>query len=464
MTHSTNPTDLTISTQPVLCSRSHRAPAVRRHPLGIRAGAALLGLALTVGLAACDFDVVNPGPVQDDFLDNPDAHAPLVAGAQRLLMQGLNLNSMNGGAVVREIFPAGSTSSFGITLRQQQGILEYDDEHVTWTNQQRARSVAEQGLQRFDRLDSVDMMNYAPAAELALVAGFAGRVLGENYCEAVIDGGGIEPHTVFLERAEANFDMAIQIGQNVGRSDVVAAGYAGRAQVRAVLGNWQGAVADADRVPLDFVHVAEHTTISEVQFNRIHWASANAPYRAHSVWNTIVEDYYSETGDPRTPWGQDPSVPVGDAAVDRVGQVPWFFQLKYAERDADRNLASGREMILIKAEAALNGVGGDWQTAMDYINSLREGLVSDHDGTPLPLWEANSAEEAWTFLKRERYIELWLEGRRLGDRRRWAEAGTPGEYSPLEVPGEASFLTSQSLCYPIPLQERETNPNVPETP
>jgi starch-binding outer membrane protein, SusD/RagB family len=426
-------------------------------------GGLVLALFMGLQLTACDFDVVNPGPVQDDFLNDPDAHEPMVAGASRLLMQGLNFNAYTGAAVTRELFPAGSTSAHGITLLQQRGLLEWDDEHVTWTNHQRARAVAEEGLERFEGIDGIDFMNYGPAARMALVAGYAGRVLGENYCQAVINGGGEEPREVFLERGEGFFDLAIQIGQNTGQTDVVTAAYAGRAQTRANLGNWAGALSDADQVPSDFVFQAEHNTISDAQYNRIYWASANQPYRAHSVWNTVAEEYYAETGDPRTPWGMDENIPFGDAAVDRVGQVPWYFQLKYPSRDANRNLASGREMDLIRAEAAL--VDGNWQTAMDYINGLREGLVSDHDGEPIPLWEANSLEEAWTHLKRERYIELWLEGRRLNDLRRWQEDNRPGELSPLEVPGDASYLDqNQSLCYPIPEQERETNPNIPDTP
>ena len=67
-------------------------------------------------------------------------------------------------------------------------------------------------------------------------------------------------------------------------------------------------------------------------------------------------------------------------------------------------------------------------------------------------WAAADAIEAWTALKRERGIELWLEGRRLGDLDRWLRDGTPGE---------AEDMTGRDTCFPIGAIERGTNPNVP---
>ena len=52
-----------------------------RFPGGLAVTAA--ALAATVG--ACSFEVVNPGPVEDDFLDGTDAHAAVVEGARRAL-------------------------------------------------------------------------------------------------------------------------------------------------------------------------------------------------------------------------------------------------------------------------------------------------------------------------------------------------------------------------------------------
>lgn len=78
---------------------------------------------------------------------------------------------------------------------------------------------------------------------------------------------------------------------------------------------------------------------------------------------------------------------------------------------------------------------------------------------------ATNATEAWTALKRERAIVLWLEARRLGDLRRWAANGTPGALDALEmVSGDApvgSHLAQQDLCVPTPPSEQDTNPNVP---
>jgi hypothetical protein len=86
-------------------------------------------------------------------------------------------------------------------------------------------------------------------------------------------------------------------------------------------------------------------------------------------------------------------------------------------------LASGQEMVLIRAEVALRT--GNWQEALTLVNSLRQGLRSNHNCSRIPLWTAANATEAWTALKRERGIELWLETRRLGDLWRWSRATFP---------------------------------------
>lgn len=68
--------------------------------------------------------------------------------------------------------------------------------------------------------------------------------------------------------------------------------------------------------------------------------------------------------------------------------------------------------------------------------------------------------------KRERGVELWLEGRRLADLYRWKATNTPGALHELEQPGNAkSYLRAdQSLCYPISKDEREANSNIPDSP
>ena len=415
---------------------------------------------LAAAFTACDFDVENPGPTPDDFLDQAQAHQAIANGAAVLLFDALNETAYTTSAVTRELFPAGSTSSFGISARQQVGRLEYDDEHVSWTPHQQSRYVAESGFARFEENPNVTMAGYRPAVEAALWAGYANRLLGENWCEAVIDGGSAEPGTVWLERAEEWFTQAIQLaGSTASLQNVATAARAGRASVRVSLGDWTGAVADANTVPTSFVFQAQYHITQQSHYNRIYFAGANRPYRAVTVWNTFYEDYYSETDDPRVPWATLAGAPLGDAALGFMNgqRAPFYQQKKFPAEASDINLSSGREMRLIEWEAALRN--GDWQTAMAGINARRDELGLDP-------WPASSLNEAWTVFKRERGIELWLEGRRMGDLRRWQATNTPGDLSTFETPGHAdSWLRAdQTLCYDIPQNEREANPNIPDRP
>lgn len=397
-----------------------------------------LALAPLLALAAgCDFKVTNPGPVQDELLNLPSTAPAIVNGSDRALAEALNWVAYTGGAITREINAAGSLNLCGVSLAQREGRLLADEVDAQWSFAQRARFVAEAGVQRLESVLGTGFAADSVAARALLNAGYANRLLGENMCNAVVDGGAAQPSRVSFERAEAAFTRAVDVAGAARNTRLQTAAYAGRASVRVQLGKWDDAEADAQRVPEGFVYQMQYYDIDEAQRNRLFWCNGNQPFRAHTVKGTFYEGYYAQTRDPRVPWSTSAQFPVGDA-----GQIPWLFQTKFPARTSPIRLSSGREMRLILAEANLRRDA--WPAALAQINALRAAVG-------VQPWQAASATEAWTHLKRERGIELWLEGRRLGDLRRWKQANTPGAMDD---------LTGRDDCFPIGQTERETNPNV----
>lgn len=426
----------------------HCASAYRSRWRRVATGLVLL---VVLSVAGCDFQVTNPGPIQATDLETPAALPALMNGAGAALADALNWIGYTGGAVAREIFPAGSTGSFGITVLQQNGTLSAEETSDHWDRAQRARFTAEDGVARARRLQSAgDFAKSRTAAQLLLWAGYANRLLGESMCDAVINGGPKQPSTVFLTRAETHFAEAMVVAAAAGDAAVATAARAARASVRADLGNWSGAVADASGIPDGFRYVMPYYSTSLNQYNRIYYASANQPYRAHTVYRTYYDAYFraNKADSSRISWDTVAvagKAQVGDAAVSVegiVGRVPWYFQKKYRTVAAPIALSTGWEMRLIEAEALL--VAGDYASALPLINKHRIALG-------VAPWTAASLEEGWQRLKRERGIEMWLEGRRLGDLRRWAALGRPGAVE--------DDIDGHDLCFPIPLSESQTNPN-----
>lgn len=417
--------------------------------------------------AACDTTVTNPGPVQDEFLADRNAASAMVNGAGRALSSGMNWISYTGAAVAREIHPAGSTGSFGISARWQNGELNGDDADLNthWEQAQRARWLAEETLRRLETVGPPPAgslqtpVQYANALMQAYVyAGYANRVLGENMCAAVIDGSGELPVATFFTRAESLFTKAVAVtgGTPATVTTLTNASYAGRAAARVHLGKWTDAVADAGQVAIGFVYNMPYFNLGQDdQRNRIFWAAGNtresgSAYRAHTQWNTWYYDYRVATSDPRVPITV--TTLQGDAAIECCGKVSWYPEAKHSASNSPIRLASGREMRLIEAEAKLRS--SDIAGAFALINSVRTNAGTTALTVPTTI------DDAWRLLKRERGIELWLEARRLGDLRRWKANNTPGALDPLESVGATAHLTSQDLCFPIARSERETNPNL----
>ncbi|MCA9738574.1 MAG: RagB/SusD family nutrient uptake outer membrane protein [Gemmatimonadetes bacterium] len=420
----------------------------------------VLGVALLP--LACDFDVVNPGPVQEAFLDDPSSQPALVAGAGRATAQALNYLAYTSAAIAREIHPAGSTGSFGIDQRWQDGELPDDVDNTHWNWSQRARWLAEKAVDVIEEQGGESQPGLL--AQAYLWVGYANRMNGEHMCQAVIDGAAPTSNNEYLNRAEAAFSQASTLGSGAVKDAAIA----GRASVRAQLGKWAEAAADAAQISDGFSYMMPYYDgFGDDLRNRIYWATGKTPYKAHSQWNTWIEGYglnptTNPNGDPRVAYRDGGE--TGDAAVQGClpfcptspGRVPWYPTTKYTSSGDDIELSSGPEMRLIEAEKML--MDGDWQGAMDKVNALRTAAGMSAE-------TATNLAEAWGFFKREHAIEMWLEGRRLPALRRWKDAGlTEDDLQPLEkVSGSrdlGSHLVTRDYCFPIALSEQQTNTNV----
>lgn len=420
----------------------------------------LMTLGLIVGVSACDTDVVNPGPIESTLLNSPDAQEALTNGAGRALAEALNWIAYTSSAVAREVHPSGSTGSFGITPKHQQGELADDEVGAHWENAHRARFMAAEGLERILALDPAEQ-DQENLAQHYLWAGYTSRLMGETMCNAVIDGGAAEDSDVHLQNALEYFNQA----EALGTGDVATAAVAGRASVNAFLGNWGPAVTDAQAVDEGFSYSMPYYDLGDDnQANRIFVAGKALPYKAHSQIFTWIADYnpagvdsIADT-DPRVSWrisGEN-----GDAATSCCGIIEWWPQTKYTDDNSAIELSSYEEMQLILAENELV-TNSDPGAAMDIINDLRLAAGVNDDLT------AADEDEAWMWLMREHAIEQWLEGRRLPAMRRWNDAGLALEslLQPLERVGDGdtstgSHLRTRDFCFPISEGEINTNPNI----
>lgn len=413
------------------------------------------GLTLAValgGLAACDLSVSNPGPTQDAFLADSLSLTAQVAGVGFTLGDGMNYLVLHSAVATRELFPTGQSGQFGIEPRNWVGLLVTEEQATPWNLVSRARWLGDQATARLQKvLGATAFAKHPQAAQVLIWRAFTYRVLGEAMCVSIIDGGPATPARDNLVRAESTFTAAIAVAAAANNTTLINAGYAGRAQVRVALADWTGAVADAGRVPTSFAYkMPYYANVDEFGYNRTMWSSTSQSFfKATSAWNTWYAQYYDETKDPRVPYTL--TTLKGSGAFPPVGAVNWWPQSKYATNTAGVNLASGREARLIEAEAALRG--GNIAGAMTLIDANRASA-----GAPVAARPA-TITDAWTLLKRERGIELWLEGRRLADLRRWAATSTPGALDPKETPGAASYLEGQSSCFPVSRQEIDTNKN-----
>jgi starch-binding outer membrane protein, SusD/RagB family len=440
-----------------------------------RAGAiAAAGAVLLI--AGCDLGVTNPAEIEETDLETVAAVPAIVNGARGSFGLWTTINGGGGLYTVSamlsgELVHAGSW----VPLREiSNGVPGNESpENQSHWNMSQARWQAEDAVEKARRL----VANPAgdPWVALAMVyAGFSNRVMGEMFCDAVIDGGARQPFTAFSERAVGHFTSAIGVAQAGGIDSLRFAALAGRAQARMMLNQWTEAVADAGQVPTSFVYAHIHSENSTSEHNGVHnWAFRGDNGFQTTVWGTPFATWGLETtgtvaseGDPRVSYTVMTNA-QGAPTLGGDSRRPFWRANKFPARTTGIPLAKGTEMRLIEAEARLRG--GDVPGAVSKINEVRTFRGR-------PDVAAADAAEAWPLLIRERGVELWLEGRRLGDLRRWAEHAPARPHAAHQVPRgiatgqpasedpRVSVLEAAPLCLRVSTNEIFSNPNLINNP
>jgi hypothetical protein len=395
-------------------------------------------------------EVSNPGLIEDAALNDAAVFAALVTGISGDYSVALNLSRE-----IAEMTDDQENSSFQI-LQWHLGKFEVDLVNPWWRNLHTARWVAEDGIRRMQEgMAAAEFAKSPLVARAQLFAGLANRLLGENVCYAVIDGGEAQPRTEHFKRAEQQFTAAMATAQAAGASavSIYNAAVGGRASVKAWQGNWAGAVQDAALVPVGFTYKALYGN-STARENNSYWQGSFGNWYLSmdkTSWVKVGMDLEKTplTGDPRIPFKAVRNA-SGDIITTRSGIHKAIAQMKYPDLGSDKNVVAGTEMLVLRAEAALRNKDLAGMTTLLNASRAHFGMA--------PLEVPATEADAWETLAFERGATVWLEGRRFWDLSRWYNEG---HAFVVNVQGDAmETMEKRDRCIPIALAEMESNPNL----
>lgn len=433
-------------------------------------------------LPACDLEVLNPGRILDEDLTTPELMGTLANGVAAEFNDIVDAFAFTG--VARLTDDIAGTGSYFSTGKFRRGEFDNEDSEGYWEQAHEGAWAAEQAWTRISEVLGAEANNFAPAARVFMLEGYSHRFLGENFCDMVYRVGDLLPREAAFDEAIDAFQQAIQIGTAAGATEFVTGAYAGIAQAEVGRGNWGAAVAAAANVPTDFeVAAIYHPTANSNAF----WNETHGRAEV-GLWGTPAMMYTLD--DPaeqaRAPWTQcgswnDPNVPPNEALgvtptglcagsgsgahQGADGLTAHYRQDKYPDQGSDIPVGKGTEMRLIEAEDAL--LRGDLAGFTAKVNVVRAhyglapiaqpataGALEWIQGPLNGLTMQNALDDAWSILDKERYMTLWIEGRRMWDLDRWNHPFLDG--GGIIGPGEPRRVS----CMPIPEIECTLNPNI----
>ena len=415
------------------------------------------GLAAVLALGACgDITTLkqeNPGQLSASTLFVPSNAQLLVNGVIADFECAFARYVVGSGLLADELITAiANTDNYDYERRTIQSNRAYGTNTcTTGTNQQpgiytplsTARGVADTTLARLEEWEDAQVPNRTRLiGQAATYAGYSLILLGEGMCTAAINlGPEIQPPALFAE-AKLRFDKAITAATTANDAATLNLALVGRARAQQNLGQLAPAAVDAARVPATFI---ANMTTDATNARRQNFVFVHTGQNRHS---TLDPSFRTVTlnGAP------DPRVLVTNTNL--PGTAPstiiWTAN-KYPALTTGIPIAKYAEAQLIIAEAQV--AAGDLTAAAAAINAARNTRA----GMPAYDPAGKSAAEVRTDIIEERRRELFLEGHRLGDIRRYSLPLNPAPGTAYTT-GGGTYGTQN--CFLLPDVERVNNPNI----
>lgn len=284
-------------------------------------------------------------------------------------------------------------------------------------------------------------------SQLSAYAGYSLIMLGEAMCSAAINVGPELTSAQLFAEAKLRFDKAITEATAASDATTLSLARLGRARALINMGDGPAAATDAATIPASFV-----VNISTDAINT---------RRQNIVFVHITQGFFG-TVDPSfrnltLGAAPDPRVLVTNSGrTGSAANTPIWTPNKYPLITSPIAVAKYAEAQLIIAEARITA--NDLAAAATAINNARNS--GGRSGLPLYDATGQTAAQVKAQLIEERRRELFLEGHRLFDTRRFAVPLVPAPGSPYTVGGG---VYSDATCFPLPAVERNNNPNIPKS-
>jgi starch-binding outer membrane protein, SusD/RagB family len=426
---------------------------------------ALGGLVAVAALVACteiaSLEQQNPGALSTGTLYVP-ANAPLLAnGAIADFECAFNRYVVGSGLFSDELTVAISQSAnFDYDARRLNTNHPYGTNHCgsptpsssqqpgIYTPLSVARATGDTAVAYLEKWTDAEVPNRQRLiGQASTSAGYSLLLLGEGMCSAAINlGPEIQPPELFTE-AVARFTKAVTASTAANDAQTGNLARVGRARALLNLGgasNLAAAAADAGAIPATFV---ANTSPDAVNPRRQNLVFINI---SQSSFSTVDPSYRGLT----SPGGTtpDPRVVVNDLGRNGTAAgARLFLPAKYAANNAPLRIGSYAEAQLIVAEHLAST--GDLPGAAAAINRARARTA----GVPTYTLPAGAtASDVRAQIIEERRRELFMEGHRLGDIRRYNLPFSPADGA--AYPFGGAYGTQR--CFPLPDVERINNPTI----
>ena len=400
--------------------------------------------AFAFGLAGCDLDVANPALIDAAAFDPTADAAALSLSAQQVFFGAFQSVVQAGGLLSEEMWTGALRIEQNDISRRALTPVNLDINSSVFAPLSRAFITNE---------DVAITLASAPGAATDLnlarawmAAGFSLEILAEQMCEGVMRSGPALTTNEVLDSAIVRFQRAITVATaavpNAASAAIVNASNIGLARAQLQKGDYSGAATTAALVP---ANATDYTfiTIDDLA-NR---GLGNTVHAATTGGTLSVPRKYQIT-DSRVRW-VTATIPAQDPSLS-----PFVQQQKYIGFAAPIRIASYLEARYILAEAELRKAASNPAPAVALIAERSAPTVAGAGATPL------AATSVLGQLMELRAREFWLEGKHLGDIRR--NAGDKAYY---DAPGTAFYKGTNTfgsdVCFPIPQEEINTNPNIP---